>query len=268
MSSVAAAPAKALPSMEKLDPLVSFYRPPETSGSSSSAAEDHQPLLIIIAGWTGARDAHVAKYVVRYQALYPAAQILLLRSTMKQIARPALIAPAMKHAAAVVHAAFPPVSSSSSASSSSSPCLLVHMFSNGGSSNIANLISHAVAVVSVGLPSLQRLIITPVLYALATLWSVGIALGLLPDSLSDWGRAHNHDAGNTTEVRRVYIYSPSDDMIDYRVVEAHAAEARARGFSVELERYEGSAHVAHLRKDESRYWQIVRRIVEGSGTSA
>ncbi|RYP20592.1 hypothetical protein DL767_009417 [Monosporascus sp. MG133] len=291
MSSAAAAPAteaRPLSFMETLDPLVSLYRPSEASSSSSSRSADHQPRLIIIASWTGAKDVHIAKYTVKYQALYPAAQILLLKSTMNHIIRPSLIGPSMKHAASVIRAAFKtPISSSS-------PHLLIHMFSNGGSSSIANLyeqyaamagpnddkrlpphvtvfdscpgvysIPRAVAFVSVGLSSFQQLIAAPILYAWAAVWSASMALGLLPDSLRDWGNAHN-DTGNMAEVRRVYIYSPSDALTDYKAVEAHAAEAKTKGFSVALEKYEGSAHVAHLRKDESRYWEIVRRIMEGS----
>ena len=61
----------------------------------------------------------------------------------------------------------------------------------------------------------------------------------------------------------MYIYNPADALIDYRDVEAHAAKADSRGFSVALERYEGSAHVAHLRKDERRYWEIIKKIVTG-----
>lgn len=271
--------------MEKLNPLVSFYRPEE----ASSTVVEHQPRLIIISGWTDAKDVHIAKYVTKYQALYPAAQILLLSSTMGCILRPSQIGPAMKKAASVVRAAFQTL-----ASSSSPPHLLIHISSNGGSSSVANLyeqysatagpdddkrlpshvtifdsspglfsISRAVAFVSVGLSSFQQLLAAPFLYALAAVWNAAMALGLLPNSLDDWYRSHNHDAANTNEVRRVYIYSPTDALTEYKDVEAHAAEAKAQGFSVTLEGYEGSTHVAHLRKDESRYWAIVKSAMEG-----
>ncbi|KAI2601821.1 hypothetical protein GGR54DRAFT_626797 [Hypoxylon sp. NC1633] len=289
MSSATAAPAngaKPLSFMETLDPFVSLYRP-EASTSTTTTSENatNQPQLIIVASWTGAKAVHIAKYIVKYQTLYPTSQILLLQSTMNHIIRPSLIGPSMKHAASVVRAIF-------QAQMSSSPRILVHMFSNGGSSSIANLyeqyaalagpsddkrlpphvtvfdscpgvwsIPHAVAFVGVGLSSFQKLIAAPILYAWAAAWSTSMALGLLPDSLGDWGKAHN-ESGNTAEMRRVYIYSPSDALIDYKAVEAHAADAQSKGFSVTLERYEGTAHVAHLRKDEGRYWEIVRRIME------
>lgn len=90
-----------------------------------------------------------------------------------------------------------------------------------------------------------------------------MALGLLPNSLNEWSQSHNHANANTAEIRRAYIYSPADLLTNYRDVEAHAAEAEAKGFSVALEKYENSAHVAHLRKDESRYWDIVKRTMRG-----
>lgn len=287
MSSATAAPAtaaKPLSFMEKLDPLVSFYRPSE----ASSTGADNHPRLVIVSGWTDARDAHVAKYIVKYQALYPAAQILYLKSTMSCIVRPAQIGPAMKHAASVVRAASQPPASSSS------PPILIHIFSNGGSSSIANLyeqyaatagrnedkrlpphvtifdscpglfrIPRAVAFVSVGLSSIQQLIAAPFLYAFAVFWTATMALGLLPNSLGEWYKSHNHNPANTAELRRAYIYSSTDKLTDYKDVETHAAEAKGKGFSVALEKYQGSAHVAHLRKDETRYWDIVKRTLEG-----
>lgn len=287
MTSATAKPtptAKPLSFMEKLGPLVSFHGPSEAPSTSA----DHQPQLIIVAGWTDARDAHMAKYIVKYQALYPAAQILLLRSTMSCILRPAQIGPAMKPAASVVRAA------SQSLESSSSPALLIHVFSNGGSSSVANLyeqyaamagpdgekrlpphvtifdscpgrfgISQSVAFISSSLSSLQQLTAAPFLYAFAVFWTVTMALGIFPNSLGEWYKSHNNHFGNLREERRVYIYSSNDALTAYKDVELHAAEAKDKGFSVALEKYVNSAHVAHLRMDETRYWNTVKKIVAG-----
>ncbi|KAH8892144.1 hypothetical protein GQ53DRAFT_746153 [Thozetella sp. PMI_491] len=282
MASAAATPApkRPLSFMEKLGPLVSVYRPP------GSRRPDEGPRLIIIGSWTDARDAHVAKYIVKYQSLYPAAQILLLRSTINEIVWSSRIGPAMKAAVPVVRAI------SSSTGQSASPEVLIHIFSNGGSGSVANLyeqfaatagpgerfprhvtifdsspgifsISHAVTFVNVSLSPVQRIIVAPILYAWAILWTILMGLGIIPNSLSDWGKAHNNK-DSTTEAQRVYIYSPSDVIINDKGIEAHAADAKAKGFSVELEKYEGSAHVAHTRKDENRYWAIVRRTWDGA----
>jgi len=292
MSSAAVAPAPTampLSFMEKLGSLVSFYQPLEALSTSTSG--EYQPRLIIIAGWTDAKDAHIAKYIVKYQVLYPAAQILLLKSTMSCILRPSQIGPAMKPAASVVRAAFhTPVLSSPS----SPPFLLIHMFSNGGSCSVAKLyeqyaamagpdedirfpphvsifdscpglfrIPCAMAFISVRLSSFQKLIAAPFLYVWAILWTASMALGLLPNLLADGFKSHNKDERNTTEMRRVYIYSPTDTLTDYEDVETHAAEAATKGFSVALEKFKGSAHVSHLRIDENRYWEIVKRTIEG-----
>jgi hypothetical protein len=281
MSSLPKTSPEPLSFMQTLNPLVSFYRPPQSPDSIPS----HNPRLIIFCSWADARAIHIAKYITKYKSLYPSATILLLRSTMSCIVRPSQIGPAMRDAALFIRAA---------PESETAAPMLIHMFSNGGSSSVANLyeqfaatagssedkrlpkhfaifdsspgllhMSRSVAVVSVGMPHMQRMIATPFLYALSALWSVAVVLGLLDDSLGKWFRSHNDEVGNSNEIRRVYVNSHDDILIDYRDVERHAAEAKASGFEVELERYEGSAHVAHMRKDEGRYWGIVQRIVEG-----
>ncbi|KAH7310528.1 hypothetical protein B0I35DRAFT_75527 [Stachybotrys elegans] len=289
-SSATASAAKTTPLsfMEALHPLVLIYRPAETSSSSTTYK---QPRLIIIGSWTGAQDVHIAKYIFRYQALYPAAQILLLKSTMTQVLNPSQIGSIMQHAVPVIRAAFP------QGTSPSSPELLIHILSNGGSSSLANLyreygaaasageathlpphvtifdscpgvytIRSTVAFVSVGLPRFVQLLAAPFLYASATVWSALIVVGLLPDGLREWGEAHNNIALNGSELRRAYISSPRDAIVGYQDVEAHAADAMAKGFSVVMEKYEDSGHVAHMRQDQDRYWNIVRMIMDGSNS--
>ena len=65
------------------------------------------------------------------------------------------------------------------------------------------------------------------------------------------------------ERARTYVYSAEDEMVEWRDVERHAAEARqARGEAdttvpVRTERFHGSSHVAHVRLEPERYWRIV-----------
>ena len=68
-----------------------------------------------------------------------------------------------------------------------------------------------------------------------------------------------------TEARRLYLYSEADKMVDYRAIEAHAADAKAKGFDVKLEKFVGSPHVAHARADEKAYWGAVRELWDGNG---
>ncbi|EPE30542.1 hypothetical protein GLAREA_03509 [Glarea lozoyensis ATCC 20868] len=274
--------------MKKLGPLVSIYQPPDASQSSKTTTKAKPPRFIIIAGWTDAKPTHLAKYILKYQTLYPAAQILLLRSTMSCILRPSQIGPAMKPAAIALRAAF-----QTSTAAVSSPPLVIHIFSNGGSSSIAKLydqyaalaglsedtrlpphvtifdsapglfhISNSIAFISVSFSPFQTLLATPLLYLWAILWSGAMALGLLPDLLGDTYKSHNHHEGNGREVRRVYVYSEEDKLSDFRDVEKHHAEAGRRGFETRLEMWRGSRHVEHARGDGERYWGVVRRCVE------
>lgn len=67
-----------------------------------------------------------------------------------------------------------------------------------------------------------------------------------------------------TEARRVYIYSKTDDMVDWETVEEHAIGAEEDGCQVERERFNSSKHVGHMMEDSKRYWTAVGRIVSGS----
>jgi len=62
-----------------------------------------------------------------------------------------------------------------------------------------------------------------------------------------------------TQARRVYIYSKTDDMVDWETVEEHALEAEEDGVIVEKEMFDKSKHVGHLMADPLRY----RKILEG-----
>jgi hypothetical protein len=67
-----------------------------------------------------------------------------------------------------------------------------------------------------------------------------------------------------TEARRVYLYSKTDDMVDWETVEEHALEAEEDGCQVERERFVKSKHVGHMMEDYDRYWGAIGRIVSGS----
>lgn len=100
-----------------------------------------------------------------------------------------------------------------------------------------------------------------------------VVLGRRNGSLDRTFAAHNDPGVNVggRELRRTYIYSREDRMVDFRDVEAHAAEARRRKDvvvgEVRVERFEGTAHVAHMRGDEERYWRVVKESWEGEKSS-
>ncbi|KAL3460369.1 hypothetical protein BJX64DRAFT_278560 [Aspergillus heterothallicus] len=88
------------------------------------------------------------------------------------------------------------------------------------------------------------------------LWGLK-ALGLT-DAVTAGRQALNEKRIVGGAAKRVYIYSGQDRMVDWRDVEAHAEEAEGRGWEVQKEKFLGSGHVDHMRRDEERYWEIVK----------
>ncbi|CAG8971118.1 hypothetical protein HYALB_00008595 [Hymenoscyphus albidus] len=67
--------------------------------------------------------------------------------------------------------------------------------------------------------------------------------------------------------KRVYIYSDTDLVVGCQSVEAHAADARAKGIDVSLVPWKGSRHIQHMLQEESRYWDVVTNFWAGKSSS-
>ncbi|KAK4451145.1 hypothetical protein QBC34DRAFT_58569 [Podospora aff. communis PSN243] len=287
MASNAPAPkSKPLSFMETLSPVVSLYRPTETAPAPPSNPKSTRPppKLIIFAAWTGAQDQHIAKYITKYQALYPASTILLLKSPPLPLCwSPREIPNAIVPAVPVIKSIFP----DDAASDPTNPSLLVHFLSNGGSSSIAGLydvygaplpphikvIDSAPSRISFWpsveffkafVPKSAHLVATPLLFLLSGTYATGTTLGLMVDWLKVWGETHNDKKKNPHEMRRLYVYSEEDKLVGWGGIEAHAKEAKERGYKVRMEKFVGTGHVAHARGEtEGRYWDLVKGIWEG-----
>lgn len=66
-------------------------------------------------------------------------------------------------------------------------------------------------------------------------------------------------------VPRLYLFSKADHLIPSADVLEHAAAARHQGVDVTVEEFEGTMHVAHVRKEPERYWGAVKSLWEASG---
>ncbi|KAK4035322.1 hypothetical protein C8A01DRAFT_48471 [Parachaetomium inaequale] len=142
-------PASPLGSMNKLSPCVYIYRPetPSPAAPSTTGAiptPKPPPKLIVLATWMGARDPHIAKYLVQYQALYPTAPILLLRSEARHFVRPRGNPRVFAPAVPFVRAVFPELGSRTRSigpqqPEGRQPELLLHAWSNGGASSLHHL---------------------------------------------------------------------------------------------------------------------------------
>jgi len=283
-SNAPVAETKPLSFMETLSPIVSLYRPPARPANPATALSDPAtpPKLILICSWTGARDIHIAKYITKYQTLYPTSQILLIKSPRSILLKPSTIPAAVSPAVPVIRSVFP---SLDAGSDSSPPELMIHLFSNGGSSSLcalytafqpsilpphitifdsapgASRVAGTVNFFTVGYSSLQRAVFTPFIYLFAAVVIAGISVGLVPDSIAFWAASHNDKAKNR-EVGRAYLYSEEDDLVDWKDVERHAKQAEEKGFVVRREKFRGTPHVAHARLEGDRYWGVVREMWE------
>lgn len=350
------APADPFPGFEKLSELVYLYRPPpgppapfEADNTTTSHNRPRPPKLVLLAGWMGARAAHLAKYTAAYQALFPGTPVLLVRCFVHHFT-PGLrrrgaraltgeIAPAVAVIRSLVDDGGGGGSNSHDDNNKSEdeeeegggkqtekqkqkqPEILVHVFSNGGATILRHLYTlyssnnsnnnitttttrstagglpprvtifdsapgrfhyaRSVHAFTVGLPHARTPLLKYLLVHLAVrllcaaYWVAQCVLGrLLSLSLDRTYAVHNDPpAAAHEEVRRTYIYSREDRMIDFRDVEAHAAEARRKGVvggggggeeeGVRLERFQGTEHVAHVRGDAVRYWRVVKETWEG-----
>ncbi|KAK3386743.1 hypothetical protein B0H63DRAFT_140417 [Podospora didyma] len=308
-SPAAAAAADPLSFMTRLSPSVYIYRPEPSSSAcpSSTSATPASPRLILLASWMGARALHIAKYVRPYQALFPSSPIVLVRSELRHFFGPRSADVDIAAAAPTIRSFFPPSPPQQHQPPSSqtedgvskkknSPELLIHLWSNGGSTALWRvrkaLLSNpdflfpkytivfdsspgqftyggSLAAISAGLTGPKRWLMLPALHAFcAWFWVLHVVLGRFgfqPGPLARMAAAQNDAAKwKGREVRRTYIYSEADHLVDWRDVEAHAGDARLKGFEdVRVERFNGTAHVAHARGDQERYWRLVRETWEG-----
>jgi hypothetical protein len=58
---------------------------------------------------------------------------------------------------------------------------------------------------------------------------------------------------------RLFLYSKEDDLIWWEDLEEQAANARSKGYTTVLERFEGSPHVGHMRAHPEQYWSTILR---------
>ncbi|KAH8885033.1 hypothetical protein GQ53DRAFT_751638 [Thozetella sp. PMI_491] len=268
--------------MTKLSPFSYLYRPESSAPPPAASAKTSPPKLVLICSWMGAQNLHVAKYIQPYLALYPTSQILLVKCELKHFLNPPVGYAEATKAVPIIRAALDPADPS--------PQLAVHVFSNGGSSVLSHLYrafresakpgeatvipvhttiidsapgeyawGRSIVALTTGLSTFMKLLIGP----LVRLWLVYyLFLGLFrPDPLKQLALSHN-DPKQAKEVRRTYIYSEEDKLVDWKVVEKYAKDAKSKGFNTRLEKFSGSAHVAHARQDETRYWKIVKETWE------
>ncbi|KAK6954921.1 hypothetical protein Daesc_002550 [Daldinia eschscholtzii] len=217
---------KPLSMMKKLSPFVYIYEPESIVAPTTTRLR--VPKLIFVASWMDAQDLHIAKYITRYQAIYPTSKIVLAKFVYKESMSPSL-------AREVVEPAFTFLRSELDAgflsASPSEPEILMGLF---------------------------RLIATPFVTTFVTcLWIVHAFRFIIGENFMAVNWRVLNDLDLVKQTNRSYIYGKADVMVDWRHVEIHAKEAAVVGLDVRTELFEGSPHVSHMRSDGERYWRIV-----------
>lgn len=286
--------------MQPLSPRVSLFRPSPDKTTNKHREDD--PALIIIFGWMNAGNGPLAKYIHQYQAMFPASAILLVRCTFAGMTIPWIGMREARIAAATTRAVLEQDEAQAPSHSGAGerprrPRLLLHAFSNAGSTMLYHLYTayaethslgaapketvlplHATVFDSTpaafgyrtllqgildGAPSAAaRLAVAPIAYLYVAFVWAAVTLLRVPDHIGDLAPKAHNDPARVHEARRVYIYGPADRITPARGVERHADEAEALGFSVRREVFEGSGHVAHARRHADRYWRVVSQTWE------
>ena len=256
------------------------------SALEKGGAPASHPQTILIFGWGDGAPKHVLKYADGYQSLYPHAnQFIVLSPIFKAIFsdlsdRSAAMRPLIKHV-------FP------TSESREDPRILIQCMSNAGGINTAATLHEYRETFGEPLPhQLVVLDSTPgnPCLTLETLerWSRAMAMGVgayLPwptvitqgfcaiflaghrlfetvigreaASLFSSG-AMNNQVYETTSARRLYLYSKEDDIIGWKDIEKHDAEAKSKGYRTDAVLFEGSGHVGHLRLAPEQYWSAIQ----------
>lgn len=246
------------------------------SALSSKPRSPKAPKLILLFTWMGARVSHAQKYVNGYASIWPSTPIILVQSLPHDF-RP-LSRFAKEYSTLVTLLAQHDIDLTKEHDGNE---VLVAAMSNGGCWGIDALLSalpagsilRPRALILDSCPGTARYSVTLKAFLIAgkyRLFSKAIAAVVITiyywvstilnktlgrDPLGSLRRA---TIERVLAERRSYIYSKEDELIMWKDVESHKEEAVKAGQSATLYCFPGSAHVAHLRADEQRYWKVVQ----------
>ncbi|KAL2148424.1 hypothetical protein VTH82DRAFT_2344 [Thermothelomyces myriococcoides] len=258
-----------------------------------NALDPTHPSTVVIYGWGDANPRHLVKYVDGYRKLFPNSRIVLVFSPILKTLYQTLEARS-RTMLPVIEAVYPEALGKPAGEKPA--CgrerVLLHVMSNTGGMNCAATMN-AYSKHTGGAAFPHDMLVcdsTPgSTHFLPNVgpWSRAIALGaarwfpwpffvtqalaaLFLGCLHGFGwligatsaaefstRAVNDARLSDTGARRLYLYSKEDDIIHWKDIEKHAAEARQKGWNVSTEIFEGTPHVGHMRRHPDQYWNAI-----------
>lgn len=245
--------------------------------------------LIILCTWLGAGKKHVAKYAAGHQKIAPHAKILLLESSVWNIASPyvqqwAAIRPAAEVVLGVLD------DCSNAKGSKTDPKIIIHTFSNGGTNNATQLLialqqrlRHPLPVTGILCDSgpargTYRKSFHSMLLSLpkGLFWKfVGpviilfVTNTLFASQLIGWEKPERIyrrtllDAQFVDCKRICYAFSKADTHVDWDDITSHADEARAKTWEVRELEFEGTPHCNHISQYPLEYLGAMERVWKG-----
>lgn len=261
--------------------LLDQFNQNSTTTQTNETVPSKQPDLVILATWMGAAPRHIKKYISGYRTLFPHSSILLIRNGISDVTyRPKSV---------TLRRLQPALTVIERTMEQRSKQIMLHTFSNGGCNQIRVLArmyqrkhsqplpvssmlfdscpgigsyKSTLAAFIIALPKffLFRYISLVVVHLVLSAHYIASRLFGAVSFLRRLRTDLNNPALFPLSAPRIYIYSTTDDMIDWKDVESHANEARGDGWNVKTERFEGSKHVGHLITDPERYWNSVQSL--------
>ena len=268
-----------------------FLIEPADHASTTSSDSGGGPSLIILCTWLGgATTRRIAKYVEGYQASFPGATLILVRTVLADITG--------RSFAAVRSRLQPARDAIIQALQSENPqVLLLHAFSHGGCNTAIQLarslsdvdadaavlfrdrlrlvvfdccpgdtsfdkafraatVSLPPALSSAPLPlrAFSTAAVFTVIAAVTALQRAGLMAGV-----DEMRRELNDPALFGPRARRLYLFSSADTMVDPANVRSHAQLAREEArYEVGLVAFREAAHCTLLTEDAPKYWRAIR----------
>lgn len=261
--------------------------------------EVHDPQIpdtILLFPWLNASKRHIAKYLSGYSTIYPRARIvvvttdgadLMYRTSVTQIRQLAPIVDVVRanpDGKVMVHLfsnggaykasqflrALEKVTNARGAGAGARVGVGADSMTHGHPSVHATIFDSgpgrptfktALAAFSVGLPRpwYLRLPSMVLIYiGLAIMWLLTEPLKR-KNAIETAREDLNNPRFITLQAPRCYMYTDTDTLVAPEDVEAHALDAEQKGFVTFREMFKNSTHAGHIRVDETRYWNAIRK---------
>ncbi|KAK4225442.1 hypothetical protein QBC38DRAFT_511078 [Podospora fimiseda] len=284
-----------IPGFIRLAPSIYLQDPNLQPLSPSTPPKDYSdddlppPELIILCTWTAALPHHINKYTSSYNTLFPRIPILLLTTSIPELAffstshKTNSLRPAVSFLLTRQSPSHPPTQPGKPLySHSTTPIhnpytsILLHAFSEGGSFTTVSLATLYLSLSQTHIP-ISALILdstpgqtpsftqarkalqstsTPHSFLLSPFLSIPFLLN--KSFISQTREALNNPALFTLEgIPRLYLFSEADDIVLWKEVERHAKEAKIKSLCV---RFKATKHCAHVcgGKESKVYWAGIK----------